>query len=511
VLLTFSECELDTALFKLIYNGQPQNLEPQVFSVLLYLIQHRNRIISRQELMDELWAGKVVSESTLSSTIKVIRQAVGDNGLSQNCIATFNRRGYRFISSIAELFDDNTQAKLQLDNIEQPPHQGRASIAVLPFTHNHCSESVAWIADMLSEDISIQLARIPGFLLISRNSTAYYRDQDINLEQVARELGTAYIVEGSIRQVGDHLNVSVQLSDTENHQILWTDQSEILFDNLFELQNDVVHKIIGQIEPELNRAELAILKKRRTVNLSAWSLYRKAHATLSLKGWNEESFHESVDLLRQAILQDPELAFAHAYLSLILAIGHLVGLINDKDCHKEARLAAETALTLDGQDSDVLGYTGCAFADMGDYQRGVNLMRRSIELDPSNAQAQAALGAALLRIGEEEGISKIRYGIRISPRDSRLAIWGTMLARGLLSLGYIDDAIEAADYACRCDDKIFLPRLVLAVAQNTAGNIEGARAALNDARRIRPQLSENDLALFAIDSEVESLKQVGLV
>lgn len=506
MLLTFGEYELDTELFKLLHNGQTRKLEPQVFDLLLYLAQHRDRIISRQELMDKLWACKVVTESTLSSRIKAVRKAVGDSGQAQTCIATFSRRGYQFIANAEE---QHQASNSTINNTLS--HKERPSLAVLPFTHKHCSESVSWLTDMLGEDISIQLARIPGFRVISRNSMASYKDQDINIKQVGLDLSIDYLIEGSIREAGNKLRVSVHLLAANSAEVLWSDRNEIDVDKLGQFQDDIIHKIISRIEPELNRAELSNLQRHRPVDLDAWALYRKAHAILSLKGWNEDSFSESAELLRQAISRDPKLAFAHAYLALILAIGHLIGLVHDTGCHEEATIAAETAITLDSQDSDVLGYAGCAFADMGDYQRGIGMMRRAIELDPSNAQAYAALGAALLKIGEEEGIHHMRYGIQISPRDSRLAVWGTMLARGLLSLGNVTEAIEVADYACQCDDKIFLPRLVLAVAQNTAENQDGARAALDDARRIRPNLALEDIARFAVPEEIENLKSAGLV
>jgi Flp pilus assembly protein TadD len=138
-------------------------------------------------------------------------------------------------------------------------------------------------------------------------------------------------------------------------------------------------------------------------------------------------------------------------------------------------------------------------------------MQRAVELDPSNAQAHAALGVGLLRLGKKEGIESLRHSIRISPHDYRLAAWGALLARALLSVGKVDEAIETAKQACRCDDKIFMPRLVLAVALNTAGDQDGARAALDDARRIRPHLTEANIVRFASPDEMSNLKQAGLL
>jgi len=518
LLLAFKEYHLDTELFVLSRNSRPLAVEPQVFDLLAYLVKNRDRVISRQELLDELWTGKIVAESTLSSRIKMARRAVGDNGQKQNFIATFNRRGYRFVAKVEDITRDNinNESKPADENVysssQNPtPSPDRPSIAVMPFAYNHGNDAIAWMAEMLGEDISMQLAHIPGFIVISRNSTAYYREREISISQIGHELGTDYVIEGSVWETGDRLRVSIQLLESSSGSFLWTNRTEIPADQLDKFQDDVIHEIVGLIVPELNRAELLTLKKRRTVDLGAWALYRQGHATLSLKGWSEESFSEAADLLRQAIIRDPDLAFAHAYLALILAIGHLVGLVNHENWHEEAVEAAETAIALDNQDSDVLGYAGCAFADMGEIERGIGMMRRAVELNPGNAQAHAALGAAMLLIGEEEGVERMRYGMRISPRDNRLAVWGALLARALLNLGKVDEAIETADHACRCDDKIFLPRLVLAVAQNTADNLDGARTALDEARRIRPQLAVDDIARFASSGEIDDLRKVGLL
>lgn len=513
VLLAFGDCELDTRLYVLRRNGQPCQIEPQVFNLLLYLAEHRDRVVRREELLDRLWAGKVVSESTLSSCIKAARQAVGDSGDAQNCIATLHRRGYRFVAAVEarEPAAPDAGTPTRQTSPAPTPQHDRPTLAVLPFSHNPGNDAIAWTAQMLSEDISIRLARIPGFQLIARSSTEYYREREYSISQVGRELGTDYVVEGSVWETEKLLRVSVQLLESASGRFLWADRTEIPADKLGEFQDDVVREIVSRIEPELNRAELSSLRQRRPVDLGAWALYRQAHALLGLKGWSEQTFSEAAALLRQAIARDPELAFAHAYLALLLALGHLIGLISDEGCCDEALVAAETALALDSQDSDVLGYVGCAVADMGDLPRGVGLMRRAVELDPSNAQAHAALGAALLRLGKEEGINEMRHGLRISPRDTRLAAWGALLARGLLSFGHVSEAIEAASHACRCDDKIFLPRLVLAVALNTTGDRDGARTALDDARRIRPHLAVADIARFASPDEMAGLGRAGLL
>lgn len=526
----FDDYELDTANFELRHNGLPQALEPQVFNLLEYLVKNNERIVSKSELMERLWAGKIISESTLSSCVKAARKAIGDGGQTQRYISTINRRGFRFIGNIKDIQSSDSLSELKKDNLvlqsalASSEEQGTAClfpirnlapdkrivVAVLPFTFIG-SELIQFFAETLFEDINIRLARTPGFLVISRNTGAYYKALDASITQIAQELGAQYLVDGAVRSLGDNLNLSVKLVETETGRVLWGVRKNVPVEKLDEQQEEITISITSAIEPEINRVEFASLRKRRQVDLAAWELYRQGHAVLGLKGWSEESFSECADLLRQAIAKDPELAFAHAYLALTLAIGHLVGLVNHDGWHEEALEAAEKAIALDGQDPDVLGYAGCAFSDMGDHFRGIKLLERSVELDPSNAQGWAALGAAQLQVGNETGFANMYHGIRISPRDNRIGAWGALLARGLLSYGRVEEAIEVAENACAFDDKIFLPRIVLGVALATADKPQVALLAIEDARRIRPNLSVDDIKRFVRPDEIQKMTEYGLI
>lgn len=541
----FDDFELDTLNFELRLKGESQALEPQVFNLLAYLLKNHERIISKTELMDTLWSGKVISESTLSSCVKAARKAIGDAGKTQKYIATINRRGFRFIGQVKELnstdISPETATSVTPINVPENPEnkahdvmvqtaivssqeQGAACmfpirklapdkrivIAVLPFQCTG-SEQVNFFAETLYEDINIHLARTPGFLVTSRNTGAYYRATDSSIQNIALDLGAQYLVDGAIRSLGKHVNLSIKLVETDTGRVLWGVNKNVPIDQLNDQQEEISLNITSAIEPEINRVEFASLRKRRQVDLAAWELYRQGHAVLGLKGWSEESFSECAQLLRQAIEKDPELAFAHAYLALTLAIGHLVGLVNHDGWQDEAMAAAEKAIALDSQDPDVLGYVGCAFSDMGDFFRGIKLLERAVALDPSNAQGWAALGAARLQTGDEQGFANMYHGIRISPRDNRIGAWSALLARGLLSYGRLEEAIEVAENACAFDDKIFLPRIVLGVALAKAGKPKAALLAIDDARRLRPHLSEEDIKRFVLPEEMQKMKEFGLI
>lgn len=173
MLLTFKDVEIDTSLFALRIGGLVSHVEPQVFNLIVYLAQHRDRIVSQDELLDHLWAGKVVIDSSLRSCIKAARRALRDNGGAQNCIATVRHRGYRFVAVplYMEVAGPNIAAAASADSVAPEtqsikPH--RASIAVLPFADlSAATNARAGIADALVHDVIFQLAQTHSFVCMN--------------------------------------------------------------------------------------------------------------------------------------------------------------------------------------------------------------------------------------------------------------------------------------------------------------------------------------------------------
>ena len=289
--------------------------------------------------------------------------------------------------------------------------------------------------------------------------------------------------------------MTAQLIDAEEDAQLWGDRFDRPAERLFELQEEIAQAIVARIEPELTRAELTRLRRRPPGSLDAWALYQRAHGLLSLKGWHAESFDEAIGLLRQAIALDPDFALAHAYLSLLLAIGHMFQLNKESGPVDDGVVAsAERAMSLDSQDSTVLGFAGCALCDIGHTRRGLELLEQAVEYDPSNAQAWAALGTGLMRARRvRKGVEKLKHGIRLSPLDSRLAYWGTSLANALFRLGEKEAALDEARRACRRNDRYAYSRVVLAMILADQGRRDEAAAVMAEAKRISPQLGASNV------------------
>jgi adenylate cyclase len=372
----------------------------------------------------------------------------------------------------------------------------RPSIAVLPFTCLSDEREFKFLTEAMGEDLITMLARIPGFIVIARQSASAYQGRSVDSRQIGRELGVRYIIEGSLRPVGRQLRVGTQLIEAVTGAQLWADRFDGQAEDVLELQDQIARAIASRIEPELVRAEVALIRRRRDANPNAWSCFREGAGMISLKGWSEETLTQAAALLRQATIVDPGFALARAQLALFLSLGARLGLAADGAAAvTEARAEAERAVIIDHDASEVLGYAGCALAELGDVDRGTELLERAIENDPSNAQAWVALGTAQCFAEKMDvtGLEKLQHGMRLSPRDHRLGFWGTFYALALARQRRITEAHDEVRAACRRDPQFYVARVVLAVIAAGLGKKEEAIVALNEARRLRPRLSLNEI------------------
>ncbi|SEF01780.1 adenylate cyclase [Rhizobiales bacterium GAS188] len=381
----------------------------------------------------------------------------------------------------------------------QKPSADQPSIAVLPFTCFSEEREYKFLTEAMTEDLLTMLARIPGFIVIARQSSFAYQGRSVDSRQIGRELGVHYIIEGSLRPVGQQLRVGTQLIDATTGVQLWADRFDGQAENVLELQDQIARAIASRIEPELVRAEIASIRRRRDADPNAWSCYRQGAGVISLKGWSEETLSQATALLRQATTLDPDFALARAQLALFLSLGARLGLLADAAAAvTEARAEAERAVMIDQDASEVLGYAGCALAELGDVQRGSEILERAIENDPSNAQAWVALGTSqcfLEKMGDV-GLEKLRHGMRLSPRDHRLGFWGTFYALALARHRRLTEAHEEVRAACCRDPQFYVARIVLALTAASLGRKEEAMAALREAGRLRPRLSLEEIQLL---------------
>jgi TolB-like protein len=243
---------LDTDRRELKRAGELIPLEPQVFDLLVYLVQNRERVVSKDDLIASVWGGRIVSESTLTSRINAVRRAVGDNGEQQKVIRTIARKGLRFVGQVVEQVKDDEAAAGRQVPLALPD---RPSIAVLPFTNLSGDPQQAHFIDGMGEEIITALSRVRWFFVIARHSSFAYRDKGLDAKQVARELGVRYVLVGSVRRASERVRVSAQLVDGSNGNNVWARTYDRATADIFTVQDEITQTIVGAIEPQLSRAE----------------------------------------------------------------------------------------------------------------------------------------------------------------------------------------------------------------------------------------------------------------
>jgi adenylate cyclase len=386
--------------------------------------------------------------------------------------------------------------RTQTDGTVPPvlPSEG-PSIAVRPFAVLTEDTSLAFLADGLAEDVIALLARIPGFFVISRASSFAFRNPETPASVIARQLGVRYVLEGSLRVVGEQVRVSTNLVEAATGRILWSGKFDAGRSETLDLQDDIARGIIVELEPALTRAEIAVIRRQRPENVDAWGCYRQATGALGGGGWSEHAVAEADGFLRRALDLDGNFALARAQLALVSALAQTTGLVEPSAEQTALALAeAEAAVAADPGSSEVLGYAGCAISDLGLRERGVEILKQAVDIDPSNAQAHVALGAALALARDlDGGIVRMRHGIRLSPRDHRLAFWGWVLGGFLLLAKRPVEAIEEARLAARRDPRLHLPLVLEALALVATGQTERAATMLNAAKRLRPKLTLQEI------------------
>lgn len=388
----------------------------------------------------------------------------------------------------------------------------RPGVVVLPFESFSGEPFDEVTASGFTEDLTTLLAHVPGIFVISRNTAALYKDRKMDLRDIGRELGVRYLLEGSLRRKEGDLRVTAQLIEAESGGHLWAHSYDTPADQLEQVQDELTRGIALQLGSELARAEFKMARRRPPADMDAWSLYQNAKGTLMFQGWSQDSLKQAVDQLHKAIALDPDYAAPQAFLSLLLALGHWIRLVDDRPAaHDESILAANRALELEPDSSEVLGYAGCAYSDLGYKQRGVPLLEKAIELDASNAQARAALGAALIVSGElEPGIAALSEAVRISPKDPGLAMWATILTLGAGYSGDMESAEEWAKLAYKSDPRFFPGLVARAWVQHALGQTGDAQTSLNEAGRLYPDFDANYAGGFLGETVVAQMQASGL-
>ena len=355
-----------------------------------------------------------------------------------------------------------------------PPLPSKPSIAVLPFTNMSGDPEQEYFADGITEDLITSLSQINWLFVIARNSTFVYKGRAVDVKQVSRELGVRYVLEGSVRRVGNHVRISAQLIDGTTGTHHWAERYDREFTDIFVLQDEITRSVAAAIEPRMLAAEGVRSLSRSSDDLDAWALVARA-LTYFWRGAHDDT-KAAIGILEQATARYPDYALAHSLLSFSLSTAGHMGWIDCAEALKKSRRHANVAVKLDYDDPwahMALGYLAMLERRTDE---SITAFRRAVELNPNSAAAHNQLGRGLAWAGRSnEAIPEIELAIRLSPRDPQKPLFDLNIALAHYFAGRFAEAANFAISACKLRPDIWGGRRLLCASLAKAGRIDEAR------------------------------------
>ena len=481
----FEDFSLDGDRRELRRGSQIVAIEPQVFDVLEFLIVHRERVVSQDDLIEAVWQGRVVSEGTVSTRINAVRQALGDNGAQQRLIRTLPRKGYRFAGDIqsgnGKPVAERPEALVSLGD--------RPSIAVLPFANFSGDSEQTYFADGMVDEIITALSRIRWLFVIARTSSFTYRDRAIDVRQIGRELGVRYVLEGSVRRTENRVRIMPQLIDAQTGAHVWAGRFEGALDNVFELQDRLTAQVVAAIGPKLQQAEVARARHKPTESLAAYDCFLRGMA--SFQRFTRETTDEALAHFKRAIELDADFATPYGMAALCYCRRKATRWWVDeaKDTADAVRVARK-AVEAGHDDLIALTAGGWALAYVGlDLDNGAAFIDRALELGPNFATTWMFSGWTRIFLGEQDtAIKHFAESMRMSPLDPLIVIaqTGTAFAHHLARRQ--EQAATWAERAFREQPNYFFANVICACTRALDGRSKDARLVMARVREMNPGL-----------------------
>jgi DNA-binding winged helix-turn-helix (wHTH) protein/TolB-like protein/Flp pilus assembly protein TadD len=529
--LRFERFVVDIRSACLRRDGTPVPLRPKSFDVLLHLMNNRGRLVTKDELFDQVWADVIVTDNSLVQCIKEIRQALGDD--RQTMIETVAKRGYVFTPAVVEIDEGGTPlaiiAKAQQPaagavlgkhrvaiaalagalavtllaaggwwwtsnvRVPAPPPaevsaadrqaESRLSVAVLPFgVPGETADDYFSVG--ISDDIATALGRFPDLAVTSPGVVARFRSVGTTADDMQRQLKLQYLVEGSVRRTPERVRIAVRLSDVPRGILLWSESYDASAATVFAIENDITIRIAGALAVKLTNIQQTRLAGQSTVSLEAHDLVLRGR---DLQARLSRAAHSQARMMyERAIALDPQYTAAYVGLGRIDLSAIALGWTGDPMAAlKRAEDLARKAISLDEFNPAAHVLLGRAYARLNEYERAIDALRRAIALNPSDPDSHAGLGDALLWSGEVKGaIKSLEIATAIDPRLSAEDLFN-LGAAYFLDGRSLDAARTFERVTTRKEGNPFIYAMLAAIYAED-GRDDDARTAAAEVHRLNP-------------------------
>jgi TolB-like protein/DNA-binding winged helix-turn-helix (wHTH) protein/Tfp pilus assembly protein PilF len=522
---------LDPAEHTLLRDGQPIQLRPKVYDLLVVLVENRGRLVDKEQLMSSVWAEQFVEEGNINKNISMLRQALGESDGGTKFIETVPKRGYRFVAEVREVNENLqdellTQAVVRLAREPQPPRetheqslplppppQAQAkrfnkhrialvvvpvlvlaaivyvvltrqrsrsatpavrSIVVLPFQNLSGDASQDYLVDGVTDALIGDLAQIGALRVISRTSAMHYKGTNKSLPEIAKELNVDAVVEGTVQRSGERVHVRAQLIHAASDSHLWAADYDRDARDILDLQSEVARAIASEVRIKITPAEQRLLVPKRTVARAAIDNYLQGRYF-----WNrrtEQDIRKAIGYFEAAISADPN--YAQAYAGLADSYNQLgtvmIGVMPPSEARRTGEAAARKGLEIDNEVAEAHAALGYENFFNWNWASAEEEFKRSIQLNPNYATAHSHYGLYLVaRERIDEGIAEINRAEELDPLSLSISS-----SRGFLLLNArrYEEAIEQQRRVIAIDPNHYQAHWFLALTYLANGQIDRAIA-----------------------------------
>jgi TolB-like protein/DNA-binding winged helix-turn-helix (wHTH) protein/tetratricopeptide (TPR) repeat protein len=471
MIFTINGCSIDTDAYEVRRSGTPVPVEPQVFDLLVQLLRNRDRVVTRDEIIEKVWHGRIVSEAAISSCIKAVRRAIGDDGSAQACIQTIRGRGFRVVADVTQCAGHAAAAVPVLDAAGPASAGARASrwhvaalagvaavvlslaaglyglrmpgqnavipiaaaalgmpsgpgIAVRHFDSPAGDGNLDFFGAALTEEIITELTRYSELRVAGRGMTAEFDRRDLPVPEVGRMLGVEYVVQGRMQRANDRVRVTAQLMKAKDSTVLWAEVYErpLTPADMFSVQEDIASKVVAAIASisagVIARDALGQAKGKPPRDLSAYACTIRASEIMA-SGFSADAHLAFRTCLEAAVATEPDYAAAWAMLAWIHTLEFSQGYnkIPDSDPRERALAAARRAIQLAPANPMARFAMARASYLAGDLELFRAEAAHALRLNPHEPFLLGNLGSWLAFSGRwDDGVAMVRKAIALNPK-----------------------------------------------------------------------------------------------
>lgn len=511
---------VEPALERITKGEQQEKVEPRVMDLLVCLASRPGEVVSREDLESLVWSGMVVGYDALSSAVIKLRKAFHDDSRQPQIIQTVSKRGYCLIADVRPVegqkhrdAQDNTQTinktnykwlkyglsvasivlvlgiAYLINRLDTPVATETAipSIIVLPFVNRSDDQEQEYFSDGITEDIITDLSRISNLLVMAQNTSFRYKGQVVKPEEIAKELGVQYMLEGSVRKSGEKLRINALLVDTSNSYHIWAERFDRKLDEIFDVQDELTRNIVNALAIQLTDQEETSLARISTNNFKAYE-----HFLLGQKYARErtrEGFNRSADEYREAIKLDPDYARSYGALAIVYSRMVTNGFTDSPaELRDRALEMAKKAVSLNDTLPHAYWSLGFVHLYRNEFELAKKAVEKSIRIAPGYADGYGLLALIQNRLGNpDQAIQLITKGMKLNPHYT----WDYPynLGRAYYDKGNYPKAIEELQKALERNENSLQPRLFLTASYSAADMLDDATWEVEQILTINPVVS----------------------